>query len=101
MKIFDVLASYFQFWPYAIAALAGAPLAVIDHRMFRRPVLAVLLVAMIVCGGITMQVSPFTFHGGDHYFQGLLTALFALAALVGYLISALVLRATTREGHSS
>ena len=51
---FELLQPYFHFWPYAIAAVAGAVFAVIDRRLIGRYVLAALLVVIAAGGQLTM-----------------------------------------------
>jgi len=84
---FDLIEPYGRYWPYGVATLAGALLAVVDRRVFGRYVLAWLLVLIAIGGAIGMNVSLFTFQGGDHYFQSLIAMLFALAGLAGYALA--------------
>jgi len=86
---FDLLEPYGRYWPYGVALIAGAFLAVVDRRTFGRYILAWALVLVAIAGAIGMNVSPFTFQGGDHYFQSLIAMLFALAGLAGYALAIL------------
>lgn len=85
---FDLLQGYGRFWPYAVAGLIGVGLRAVDRSAFKRPVFAGVLVAVAIGGLIGMNASPFTFGGGDHYFQSLIAMAFALAALLGYGLAA-------------
>ena len=84
---FHLFETYGRYWPYGVALLAGVLFAVIDRRLIGRYVLAVLLVIAAAGGQLTMYFSPFTFGGGDHYMQGLIASLFALAGLAGYALA--------------
>jgi hypothetical protein len=84
---FDLIEPYGRYWPYGVALLVGALLAVVDRKAFGRYVLAWLLVLVAIGGAIGMNVSPFTFQGDDHYFQSLIAMLFALAGLAGYALA--------------
>ncbi|MFN0217423.1 MAG: hypothetical protein ACKVP4_01270 [Hyphomicrobium sp.] len=85
--LFDMLELFGRYWPYAVALVVGIGLAVVDRRVFGRYVFAILLILIAVGGQIAMYVSPFTFSGNDHYFQGLIATLFALAGLAGYALA--------------
>jgi hypothetical protein len=63
----------------------GIVLAVIDWRWIGWPLFGGLLVLGIAGGYVTTEVSPFTFAGGDHYFEGLLISIGSALALAGYL----------------
>ena len=79
--VFELIEPYGRYWPYGVALLAGAVLAIVDRKVFGRYVLAWLLMLIAIAGAIGMNVSPFTFQGDDHYFQSLIAMLFALAGL--------------------
>jgi hypothetical protein len=85
--LFELIAPYGRYWPYGVALAAGVLLAVIDRRVFGRYVFAALLILVAIGGAVVMNGSPFTFSGDDHYFQGLIAQLFALAGLAGYALS--------------
>jgi hypothetical protein len=63
----------------------GIVLAVIDWRRIGWPLFGGLLVLGIAGGFVTTQVSPFTFAGGDYYFQGLIISVGSALALAGYI----------------
>ena len=88
---------WLRYWPYAVCLVIGAGFAVIDRRVFGRHVLAIALVLIAVGGAITLNVSPFTFAGGDYYFIGLIAMVAAGVALGGYISAAVwhVMRART------
>ncbi len=73
-------------WIYLLAAVAGCGAAVIERRFTRWPLVGALLVLALVGGLATMRVSPFTFAGGDWYFEGLIAAVMAGVALAGYVV---------------
>lgn len=91
-SFFALLEGYERFWPYAVAAILGGLLAVFDRRVLHRPLSAIALVLVVVGGFIGMNVSTFTFAGGDHYFQSLIAMVAALFALAGYGLVALCRR---------
>jgi len=65
----------------------GALFAVLDRRWTRRPIFGVLLLAGVVGGLITTDVSPFSFGGGSYYMQGVLISAGSALALVGYVFA--------------
>jgi hypothetical protein len=78
--------TFYVFW--AVILAIGAVLALLDWQWIRRPVFAVLLVAGIGGGLVTMQVSPFNFADGGYSMQGLLVAVGSGVALIGYAVAA-------------
>ncbi len=74
---------------------AGMSLALAERRWFGRHWLWVLLSVAVIAGWITTKVSPFTFHGGDHFFLGFFVATGAGLALAGYVATLLALRIMT------
>jgi hypothetical protein len=89
--VFELIEPYGRYWPYGVALLAGALLAIVDRRVFGRYVFAALLILVVLGGAIVMNGSPFTFSGEDHYFQGLIAQLFALAGLAGYVLATIAM----------
>jgi hypothetical protein len=88
---FEVLEPYGRYWPYAVALVAGVLLAIADRMAFGRYIFALLLVLTAIGGAIGMNFSPFTFQGGDHYFQSMIVMLFALAGLGGYALATITM----------
>jgi hypothetical protein len=80
-------AEYLRFWPYGVAFVAGIAFAMIDRGILGRYILGGLLALVAIGGGIGMNLSPFTFHGGDYYIESLIAMLLALAALAGYVLA--------------
>jgi hypothetical protein len=78
--------TFYVFWTVVLAI--GGGLAVLDWQWIRRPVFAVLLLAGIGGGLVTMQVSPFNFADGGYSLQGLLVAVGSAVALIGYVLAA-------------
>ncbi len=60
--VFELLEPYGRYWPYGVALLAGALLAIVDRRVFGRYVFAALLILVVLGGAIVMNGSPFTFR---------------------------------------
>ena len=98
--LFELIAPYGRYWPYGVALAAGVLLAVIDRRVFGRYVFAALLILVAIGGAVVMNGSPFTFSGEDHYFQGLIAQLFALAGLAGYALATITMRTCARVSGS-
>ena len=71
---------------YILAAVAGLAAAGVERRFTRWPVVGALLVAAIIGGLLTIKASPFTFAGGDWYFEGMIAAILAAVALAGYVV---------------
>ena len=76
-----------RYWPYAVALAIGAVCAVVDPRLFSRRYLAAVLVVIALAGAAGMNLSPFTFHGGDYYMESLIAMVAALVALGGYALA--------------
>jgi hypothetical protein len=78
---------YIRFWPYAVAGVAGAALAVVDRRLIGRYVFAAVLTIVTIAGAIGTRASQFTWQGGEAsypFYFSILALLFGLSALAGY-----------------
>ncbi len=79
---------WLRYWPYAVALLTGMGFAVVDRRVLGHYVLGALLLLIGAGGAIGMNISPFTFGGGDHYMESLIALVAAGVALGGYVCAA-------------
>jgi hypothetical protein len=86
----DVSADLWRYAVWAIVALAGATVALIEAKAWGRYRLWILLVLAAIAGAVTTHVSPFTFSGGDHYMEGVIVMGGAGLALAGYAAAALI-----------
>ena len=84
----NALSVWLRLWPYPVALLTGMAFAVADRRVFGHYVLGAILVLIAAGGAIGMNVSPFTFHGGDYYMESLIALVAAGVALGGYVCAA-------------
>ena len=85
-----------RYWPYGIAAVAGIALALTDKWVLGRHVFAVLLVLAVIAAQALMYFSPLSLGGDGYYVQALIGQLFVLAALWGYVIAWIGLKAFGR-----
>lgn len=87
---------WLSYWPAAVALGLGAAFAALDRCIIGRRVMAVLLMLVIAGATIGMNVSPFTFSGGDYYLLSAIAQLAAGIALGGYICAEVWHRVRTR-----
>lgn len=81
-------------WMAAVAS--GAVLAMVERRVSDRYRAWLLLISLALAGYVTTHLSPFTFHGGDHFMEGVLLMGGALLILSGYTAAAIAHKACDR-----
>ena len=77
-------ADMYRYLVWGSVVVLGAVFAVVDRRWIGRRMLLALLVLIALGGLATTQLSPFNFHSGGWYMQGVLVAGGAALALLGY-----------------
>lgn len=73
-----------------------AVLAMVEQRVSDRYRAWLLLIALAPAGYVTTYLSPFTFHGDDHFMEGVLLMGGALLVLGGYAAAAIAHEACDR-----
>jgi len=89
-----------RFLVWAAVVVAGGVFAVLEWRWTRWPVFGLFLVAGLVGGAMTTQLSSFTFGGDSYYMQGVLISGGSALALGGYaftLVCRLAIRLLVRR----
>lgn len=84
-------AEFTRYTQWALAVLAGVPLAFVDWRLIKRPIFGVVLVLGIAAGAAVTFFSPFNFADGGYYMEGILVSAGSALVFIGYVPASLAI----------